>query len=235
MAGRGGGRGGGCQGDGGVGAGAEGVARGRGASEGLVEGRGEAGHRADELDVGEHLRRGGGGPGGAGGGPYCTAQCLQPTPLPRGALEEGGGGRVRRPQQRLDTWLEEVAKAVGGGYCWLQMPLKLALGVRGTVVGHRLGALEGGVPPPRPSNASLPLPPPPFRGFRGGFGSSNGGPTVYPRDVVERGGRGEGGTQNIVQTAPPPLMITHRNNITHASRPPECTTNNKAKHCGKCD
>ena len=31
----------------------------------------------------------------------------------------------------------------------LQMPLRLALGVRGTVAGHRLGALEG-VPPPLP-------------------------------------------------------------------------------------
>ena len=33
---------------------------------------------------------------------------------------------------------------MGGGYCRLQMPLRLALGVRGTVAGHRLGALEGG-------------------------------------------------------------------------------------------
>ena len=40
--------------------------------------------------------------------------------------------------------MEEVAKAVGGGYCRLQMPLRLALGVRETVAGHRLGALEGG-------------------------------------------------------------------------------------------
>ena len=47
----------------------------------------------------------------------------------------------RRPQKRL----EEVVKAVGGGYCRLQIPLKPALGVRGTVAGHRLGALEGGV------------------------------------------------------------------------------------------
>ena len=30
------------------------------------------------------------------------------------------------------------------GYCRLQMPLKLALAVRDTVAGHRLGALEGG-------------------------------------------------------------------------------------------
>ena len=36
-----------------------------------------------------------------------------------------------------------VAKAVGGGYCRLHMPLKLALPVWGTVAGHRLGALEG--------------------------------------------------------------------------------------------
>ena len=42
----------------------------------------------------------------------------------------------------------EVAEAVGGGYCRLQMPLKLAVGIRETVAGHRLGALEGGVTPP---------------------------------------------------------------------------------------
>ena len=63
----------------------------------------------------------------------------------------GGGGSSepeaaprRRPQRRLGRRLEEVAKAVGGGYCRLRMPLMLALGVRGTVAGHRLGALEGG-------------------------------------------------------------------------------------------
>ena len=67
----------------------------------------------------------------------------------RDALE--GKGLQRRPQKRLGRRLEEVAKAVGGGYCRLQMPLRLALGVRETVGGHRLGALEaggGGVPPP---------------------------------------------------------------------------------------
>ena len=32
----------------------------------------------------------------------------------------------------------------GGCYCRLQMPLKLALGVRGAVARRRLGALEGG-------------------------------------------------------------------------------------------
>ena len=71
----------------------------------------------------------------------------------RGALE--GKGPQRRPQKRLDRRLEEVAKAIGGGYCRLQMPLRLALAVRGTVAGHRLDALEGGggLPCP-PSNAS---------------------------------------------------------------------------------
>ena len=64
----------------------------------------------------------------------------------RGASE--GKGPQRRPQRRLGRRLEEVAKAVGGGYCRLQLPLRLALGVRGTVAGHRQGALEGGWSPP---------------------------------------------------------------------------------------
>ena len=81
---------------------------------------------------------------------------------------------------RLDRPLEEVAEPVGGGYCRLQMPSSLALGVRGTVAGRRLGDLKGGwgVPPP-PSNASLPppllpggrvlagSPPPPVRRLQG--------------------------------------------------------------------
>ena len=76
--------------------------------------------------------------------------CGQRDP-PRDALE--GKGPQRRPQWRLGRRLEEVAKAVGGGYCRLQMPLKLALGVRGTVAGHRLGALEGGGGGFPPANA----------------------------------------------------------------------------------
>ena len=76
--------------------------------------------------------------------------------LPAGAALEGKGPR-RRPQRRSDERLEEVAKAVGGGYCRLQMPLTLAFGVRGTAAGRWLGALEGAASPP--SNAS-PLPAP---------------------------------------------------------------------------
>ena len=49
-----------------------------------------------------------------------------------------------RPQKRSDRRLEEVVKAVGGGYCRLQMPLDRHVPFRGTVAGHRLGALEGG-------------------------------------------------------------------------------------------
>eukprot|EP00670_Eutreptiella_braarudii_P029699 CAMPEP_0174378998 /NCGR_PEP_ID=MMETSP0811_2-20130205/122418_1 /TAXON_ID=73025 ORGANISM="Eutreptiella gymnastica-like, Strain CCMP1594" /NCGR_SAMPLE_ID=MMETSP0811_2 /ASSEMBLY_ACC=CAM_ASM_000667 /LENGTH=75 /DNA_ID=CAMNT_0015531387 /DNA_START=556 /DNA_END=781 /DNA_ORIENTATION=+ len=39
--------------------------------------------------------------------------------LCRGPLE--GKGPQRRSQQQLHRWLEEVANAVGGGYCRLQM------------------------------------------------------------------------------------------------------------------
>ena len=68
----------------------------------------------------------------------------------RHALE--GKGPQRVPQKRFDGRLEEVAKAVWAGYCRLQMPLRLPLGVRETVAGHRLGALDGGggVAPPIP-------------------------------------------------------------------------------------
>ena len=41
-----------------------------------------------------------------------------------------------------------------GGYCRLQLPSRPALGVRETVTGHRLGALEACIPVPSP-------PPPP--------------------------------------------------------------------------
>ena len=79
----------------------------------------------------------------------------------------------RRPQKRWDRWLEEVVKAVGGRYCRLQMPLKLALRVRETVAGHRLGALEWGATTPlpmhpwaRPGNKThVQHPPPPLRGM----------------------------------------------------------------------
>ena len=74
--------------------------------------------------------------------------------------EEGGGGDAieskepqRRPQKRLDRGLEDVAKAVGGGYCRLQMPLKLALAVWGRVAG-RWAPWRGGGGHPPPSNAS---------------------------------------------------------------------------------
>ena len=64
--------------------------------------------------------------------------------------EGEGQGCIRREgaseaaQEPLDRRLAEVAKAVGGGYRRLQISLSLALAVRGTVAGHRLGALAGG-------------------------------------------------------------------------------------------
>ena len=86
-----------------------------------------------------------GTPYGSGTPSICTG-----LPLPRGCALEGTRPQ-RRPQRRLGRRLEEVAEAVGGGYCRLQVPLWLALGVRETVAGHRLGALEG-------EGVSLPLP-----------------------------------------------------------------------------
>ena len=88
---------------------------------------------------------------------YSVAWWSPPSESVQGSEKKGP---QRRSQKRLCRWLEEVAKAVGGGYCRLQMPLKPALGVREAVAGHRLGALEGrggGYSPP--SNASLPTPP----------------------------------------------------------------------------
>ena len=52
----------------------------------------------------------------------------------------------------LDRRLEGVAKAVGGGLCRLQMPLKLALAVRGTRAG-RPGRGGGTWTPPPPPGA----------------------------------------------------------------------------------
>ena len=63
-----------------------------------------------------------------------------PRPMRRDVRRNRRGG----PRRGLFPRLEEVAKAGGGGYRRLQTPLKLALGVRGTVAEHRLGALEGG-------------------------------------------------------------------------------------------
>ena len=79
--------------------------------------------------------------------PSTYPPCTYPTPSPRGALE--GKGPQRWPRKRLGRRLEEVAKAVRGGYCRLQMPLKLARAVRGTVAGHRLGSLEPTHPLPQ--------------------------------------------------------------------------------------
>ena len=78
----------------------------------------------------------------------------------RDALE--GKGPQRGSQKRLDRRLEVTAQAVGGGYCRLQMPLRLALGVRETAVGHRLGAPAGGgyLPPFQCIPGSGVVPPP---------------------------------------------------------------------------
>ena len=99
-------------------------------------------------------------PGGGGAAPRGRGR---PSSVPPCAAPPGGcigrAGPRRGPRRRLGRRLEEVAKAVGGGYCRLQMPLRLALGVRGTVAGHRLGALEGDRKPvtKRSAHAHVPM------------------------------------------------------------------------------
>ena len=63
-----------------------------------------------------------------------SAMCLghgpllsEPPPGGGGGMHLTGKGPQRRPQRRLGRRLEEVAEAVGGGYCRLQMPLNLHL------------------------------------------------------------------------------------------------------------
>ena len=126
----------------------------------------------------------------------------------RDALE--GEGPQRQSQKQLGRRLEEVAKADGGGYCRLQLPLKLTFGVRETVAGHRLGALEGGTFPP--SNASL--------GGALGRTLTLPAPRVYgwgwwarlPRHRVQARrlwGRGGGGRRlrALLLRPPPPLCV----------------------------
>ena len=100
-----------------------------------------------------------GGPGVQQGGTQRQGPASHNTPQHNiwcGPLMAGSRDALegKGPQRRSDTRLEEVAEAVGGGYCRLQMPLRLALAVRETVAGHRLGAVEGGGggTPPLPMN-----------------------------------------------------------------------------------
>ena len=92
---------------------------------------------------------------GSGGRDWNGARCNHPQTICRnplwGRLRDAlqGKGPQRRPQERLRRRLEEVAKAVGGGYCRLQMPLKPALAARRTAAGGWAPWRGGGAPPPR--------------------------------------------------------------------------------------
>ena len=91
-------------------------------------------------------------------GPGCGPDvvCWLPPPPPRGLHEKGRDLKGGPRSGQTGGW-RRLPKRLGGGYCRLQMPLRLALGVRGTVAGRRLGALEeegGGAPP-------VPMRPPP--------------------------------------------------------------------------
>ena len=108
-------------------------------------------------------------------------------PPPRDALD--GEAPQKRPQRWLDRRLEEVAKAVEGGYCRLQIQLNPALAVKEPVAGHRLGTREGGgVPPPFQCVPAPPLAPTPqaLRALSGGLCRHMGGHTPF-RTAEEEG------------------------------------------------
>ena len=95
-------------------------------------------HALDETAEFKHMKEEGNNPA-----PVSSFECMSQVLLPAGPGRDALEGKgPQRPQRRLGRRLEEVA--VQGGYCRLQMPLKLAPGVRGTVAGHRLGTWEGG-------------------------------------------------------------------------------------------
>ena len=72
-----------------------------------------------------------------------TATDFTATGKEQGCVRRAGASEAA-PEAVRQAVGECLRQAVGGGYCRLPMPLKSALGVRGTVAGHRLGALEGG-------------------------------------------------------------------------------------------
>ena len=161
-------------------------------------------------------------PGRAGPPPWADARlpsaCAGPAcACARLCVDGGGGGRdalegkgpQRRPQRRLGRPLEEVAEAVGGGYCRLQMPLKPPLGVREPLAGCRLGALEGGGVPP-------PLPMPSLGGGGGGHEVCLGG----AENTAVGGGRveEEGGGSHV--RTPPTALRWSRRYVSGASPPP---------------
>ena len=80
---------------------------------------------------------------GCGGG-VAESDVLRGSTTP--SPHQGCGGRELTAEAGAEAVTQAAGggcQAVGGGYCRLQMPLKLALGVRGTVAGHGLGALKG--------------------------------------------------------------------------------------------
>ena len=100
----------------------------------------------------------------AGARPRCLSvcfplvSCLRVRRVPKGVhtkrvrigKQQGAHSKnVWHGPARTRKWLRaggwgRLPKRLGGGYCRLRMPLRLALGVRGTAAGPWLGALEGG-------------------------------------------------------------------------------------------
>ena len=139
-------------------------------------------------------------------------------------------------------WALRVVKAVGGGRCRLQMPLRPALAVRGTVAGHRLGALEGGGEGGRlPTPPSVPLhrhctpqdvpTPPRLSDPTGGSPTPSGAAGVPEASSGTASARRGSGTQRANPGAP---AAQHRlSPVPGGSSTQLAATGVPAWHCGK--
>ena len=93
-------------------------------------------HAHDCLGLAQEAQNG--APAGADTRPFALRKQPSLSRSPRG---------IRSPEERRGMGRAYglgptgLGLGLGGGYCRLQMSLKLALAVRGTVAGHRLGAL----------------------------------------------------------------------------------------------
>ena len=122
------------------------------------------------------------------GGHLEKEQVVRPQNMERApGTHQAVKGPHRRPQRRLGRRLEEVAKAVGGGYCRLQMPLRLA-----NAAGSRW--IPGPPRPPPPFSPSDSQSPRPSCGcgtavwHGGGLWGGGGGDAEHPGPHARVGG-----------------------------------------------
>ena len=76
--------------------------------------------------------------------PQAPARRSSKAVMPQWRHRQGCIRREGTSEVAPEALRQAVAEAIGGSYCWLCVPLKLALAVRETVAGRWLGTLGGG-------------------------------------------------------------------------------------------